>query len=172
MFMMVNKQSPLTILSRLIDIDDETHMREITRKTGLSLGFVSRILNELSKQNLILLHKKGRMKFYRVNTMNPLIKQFKILMTIYSIMPTIKTLKKRVRRIILFGSSARGENVPESDIDLFVLTNDPLFAKKYISKNRKIAPIIMNSNEFMTLKKKDFALYDQITRGITVFDHE
>ncbi len=172
MFTMMNKQSPYTILGYLIDIDEETHMREITRRTKLSLGFVSRILNELAKQDLILLRKKGRMKFYRVNMMNPLIKQFKILMTISSIMPIIKNLKRKARRIILFGSAARGENVSESDIDLFVLTSDPLYVKKQASKNRKIALIIMNSSEFIELKKKDFALYDQITRGITVFDHE
>src|SRR4030042_3176183 len=166
MFIMMNKKSPLTILSFLIEINEEVHMREITRKSGLSLGFVSRILNELSKEDLILLHKKGRMKFYRINTMNPLVKQLKVLITISSILSTINVLKENAQRIILFGSSARGENTPESDIDLFILTNNTAYTREHVSKDQRIAPIIMNSGESVTLKTKDASLYDQITRGI------
>ena len=81
MFTIMNKKSPFTILNFLLKQQNELHTREIARKTGLSLGFVSRFLNALSRQELILLTKKGRMKFYRANILHPLIKQLKILIS-------------------------------------------------------------------------------------------
>lgn len=170
MFIMMNKKSPITILKYLIELNNEAHMREIARKTYLSLGFVSRVLNELSKEELILLNKKGRMKFYCINTNNPLIKQLKVMLTISSIMPILKEIKEHARRIILFGSAARGEDLPDSDIDLFVLTNDSSRVKKILTKNFRIVPIIMNSAEFANFKNKDAPLYEQIMRGIILWE--
>jgi predicted nucleotidyltransferase len=172
MFMMVNRKSPLTILNYLIERNNEAHVRDISRRTKLSLGFVSRILSGLAKEDLIILHKKGRMKFYRVNPMNPIIKQYKILKTVSLIMPIIRKIKSNTRRIILFGSSARGENVPESDIDLFVLTSEPGLIRKQISKKIKISTIIMDSEDFDSLKNKDAPLYSRIIRGITIWENE
>jgi len=172
MFMMVNRKSPLTILNYLIEKKNEAHVRDISRKSGLSLGFVSRILNGLANDDLIILQKKGRMKFYRVNAANPIIKQYKILRTLSLIMPAIRKIRSNTRRIILFGSSARGENVPESDIDLFVLTSEPGLIKKQISKKIKISAIIMDSEEFDSLKNKDMPLYSRIIRGITIWENE
>ena len=126
MFTIMNKKSPVTILKYLIELNSEVHTREIVRKTGLSLGYVSRILNQLSKEKLILLNKKGRMKFYRIDTKNPLIKQLKVMLNISLIMPFLEDLKEYARRIILFGSAARGENLPYSDIDLFMIKNLPM----------------------------------------------
>ena len=170
--MMMNKQSPLTILNYLIEKKNEAHVRDISRKSGLSLGFVSRILNGLANDDLIILQKKGRMKFYRVNAANPIIKQYKILRTLSLIMPAIRKFRSNTRRIILFGSSARGENVPESDIDLFVLTSEPSLIRKQISKKIKISAIIMDSEEFDSLKSKDMPLYSRIIRGITIWENE
>lgn len=35
-------------------------------------------------------------------------------------------LKERIREMRLFGSKARGEDLPESDIDILVITTDPV----------------------------------------------
>ncbi len=170
MFSIMNKKSPLTVLNFLIQQKDELHTRDIARKTGLSLGFVSRILNELTKQELILLTRKGRMKFYRSNSAHPLIKQLKVLLTIYFIMPLIKSLGPITRRMILFGSCARGENSPDSDIDLFVLTSNAQEVRKKIFRYQKVMPIIMTSEEFLNLQNKDISLYEQIMHGITLWE--
>jgi len=166
----MNKKSPFTILNFLLKQQNELHTREIARKTGLSLGFVSRFLNALSRQELILLTKKGRMKFYRANILHPLIKQLKILITISSLMPLINNLKPLSRRIILFGICAHGENLPESDIDLFILTNYSQEVRIKLSQNPKIVPVIMNSKEFAEFRKKDASLYEQIIRGLALWE--
>ncbi|MEO0185355.1 MAG: nucleotidyltransferase domain-containing protein [candidate division WOR-3 bacterium] len=170
MFTWMNKKSALTILKFLIETDKDVHMREVSRKTGLSLGFTSRVLNELSKDGLIYCNRKGRMKFYQIDSGNPVIKQLKILFTVASIMPVVKKLEDSARRVILFGSSAKGEDTSESDIDLLVITNDATRVRKILAKNTRIVPIVMNSIEFSGLKKKDRSLFEQITRGIVLWE--
>lgn len=170
MFTWMNKKSALTILKFLMEADKEVHMREISRKTGLSLGFVSRILNELSKDGLICCNKKGRMKFYRIDSVNPVIRQLKILFTVSLLMPFVKKLRDSVRRVILFGSSARGEDTPDSDIDLLVITNETTRVRKILGENNRIVPLIMNTVEFSNLKKKDPSLFEQITIGIVLWE--
>ena len=170
MFMLMNNKTPLTILKFLVEHDGEFHVRDISRKTDLSLGFVSRVLRELLKDELISVQKKGRMMLYCINEGNPVVKQIKILMTITKLYSYIKELRPLTRRIILFGSASHGENTPDSDIDLFIMSNDLQKVRTIISQNSQIAPIIMNSAEYANLKEVDFALYDQINRGIVLWE--
>lgn len=170
MFMLMNNKSSLNVLKFLIENTGKYHVRQISRKTELSLGFVSRVLRELFENELILVEKKGRMMLYNVNDKNPVVKQIKVLLTMMRLYPLIKELRVIVRRIILFGSAFRGENTPDSDIDLFIMSNDSQKIRAVIRKNPKIVPIIMNSTEYTNLKEADFALYDQINRGIVLWE--
>ncbi len=170
MFMLMNNKSSLNVLKFLIENKGKYHVRHISRKTELSLGFVSRVLRDLFENELILVEKKGRMMLYNVNDKNPVVKQIKVLLTMMNLYPLIKELRVIVRRIILFGSAFRGENTPDSDIDLFIMSNDSQKIRAVIRKNPKIVPIIMNSAEYTNLKEADFALYDQINRGIVLWE--
>ena len=76
------------------------------------------------------------MKFYQIAEDNTAVKQYKINLTLKLISLLINKLKTKSLEIILFGSTSRGEQTADSDIDLFVLTND----KKWIIK-------ILNSAE-------------------------
>jgi predicted nucleotidyltransferase len=107
---------------------------------------------------------------YKIKSNNPIVKQIKILMTITKLYPLIKKLKYISRRIMLFGSASRGEDVLDSDIDLFVMGDDSQKIREILSKNPRVTPIIMNSMEFANLKKNDFALYEQINRGIILWE--
>jgi predicted nucleotidyltransferase len=46
-----------------------------------------------------------------------------------------------VRRIMLFGSKARGDDDPESDVDLLVLTARPVPMEERWAVNRRILPV-------------------------------
>jgi predicted nucleotidyltransferase len=170
MFIFMNKKSSLTVIKFLIEHGGDRHVREISRKTKLSVGFVSRVLHEFLKDDLVSVQRKGRMKLYKIKDNNPIVKQIKILITVTKLYPLIKKLRHISRRIILFGSASRGEDVPESDIDLFIFTGNSQKVRTILSKNPKVAPIIMNSMEFANLKNNDFALYEQINRGIILWE--
>lgn len=146
--------------------------KEVAQKTKLSRGATNKALRDLAKSELVVREKRGRMKFYRANMTNPLLKEFKVLRNEIQLYPLLKKLKKASEKIILFGSASRGENYKDSDIDLLVLTHDKEEARKIIKKS-KLKPlqlIIKTPTEFITLEKKESTFYQEIIRGITLWE--
>ncbi len=115
---------------------------------------------------------------YRANMENSLLREFKVLLTLMEINTLIQHLKDASSRIILFGSCATGEDTADSDIDIFIETQDKnrtLDLIEYYQKKieRKLSPIIMNIFEFEQLKTKDKPLYERINMGKIIFEgHE
>ena len=155
----------------------EYHEREAMRRTQISKGSANKILRLLAKLQLLERNRRGRMIFYKLNVREPTVKQFKTLATIYGLRKLVDALKQHSRRIILFGSSAKGIDVKASDLDLFVLTSEKSYVKSRISEfnrksERKVAPIIFDANEFVKLKREDRPLHENIERGITLWASE
>jgi predicted nucleotidyltransferase len=101
----------------------------------------------------------------------------KVLLNIYSLGGLLKGIRPYCSRILLFGSCAEGLDVRDSDIDLFVLTQEKEKVKLEISAHqgetgRRIAAIVVNANEFARMKRVDRTLYDGITKGITLWESE
>src|SRR4030066_1512615 len=144
----------------------ELHEREVMRRAVTSKGSAGRTLKKLSQIGVLEKDKKGRMVFYRFNTKNAVARQFKVLFNVYSLNKLVNEIKLDSKKVILFGSCSEGTDTEESDIDLFVLTNEKIAVNSKIGSyegvNRRIAPIIANSNEFVQLKKNDKPLYDRI----------
>jgi predicted nucleotidyltransferase len=161
----------------LADPMREHHQREVARGTKVSVGSANRMLKLLADSDLLVEQRRGRMLFYRLNANDPVVRQFKVLVNVYSLNPLLRGLREHCRRIVLFGSSAEGTDVKESDMDLFVLTSEKDFVRKNISQfnlksDKRIAPIIVDANEFVKFKKNDKALYENIERGITLWQAE
>jgi len=121
--------------------------------------------------------RRGRMIFYKLNLREPMVRQFKVLFNIYTLKKLVDVIKQHTRRIILFGSCSQGIDLKESDFDLFILTLEKEYVRGKISdfnrKNeRKIAPIVVDATEFASLKKEDEPLYENIERGITLWEAE
>lgn len=145
--------------------------REIAQKTGVSRGATNLALRKLAKAGLVTLEKKGRMSFYSVDLKNPVIRQWKVLDNIVALHPLKEKLKKMSEKIILFGSAAEGINIKESDIDLLLLTDQPGEVKEIVSKsNKKVQLIVKKPLEFVELKSKDQIFYNEVMKGITLWE--
>lgn len=147
--------------------------REIKEATGVSRAGVNFALKELAEDGLIIAQKRGRMSFYSANLDNPLIRQIKVLINLMKIEPLILALKETSDKIILFGSSAAGTNIEESDIDLFVLTNDPREALAKVQGfelAEKIQLVAKKPIDYITLKKKDPLFYEEVSHGLTLWE--
>ena len=147
--------------------------KEIQRGTGVSKPGVNLVLKNLVKTGIVYKSKKGRMYFYKVDFKSPLVKQWKVLRNIAFLIPLIKNLESEAQKIILFGSWARGENTPDSDLDLFVLTNA---SKESIEKilrktslKDKIQLIVRNPVSFFEMEKKEPVFFEEINRGLILF---
>lgn len=122
---MLQKYSEYRILQEFFDFPRQNfQMREISRRTKISQPSVVNHLKSLLKEGFILKEKKGIYPAYKANRENELFRVYKksnLLNRLYetrlrdyiydSCMPDA---------IILFGSASRGEDIEESDIDLFI----------------------------------------------------
>jgi hypothetical protein len=65
--------------------------------------------------------------------------------------------------------------VKESDIDMMILTDGSVAARKEITRfnsktKRRIVPILVDANELAKLRRNDRPLYDNIERGIVLWE--
>ncbi|MBM4401277.1 MAG: hypothetical protein FJ045_04930 [Crenarchaeota archaeon] len=156
---------------------NEYHEREIVRRTGVSKGSAGKNLKLLTSLGFLTREEKGRLAIYRLKQNEATVKQFKVLLNVFTLKPLTDTLKDNSKRIVLFGSCAQGLDTKESDIDLLVVTDKKEAAGKVISdfnkkSQRRVAPITVNMNEYISLKRNDKPLYENIERGITLWEAE
>lgn len=144
---------------------------EIQQATKISKSGVNYALRELVTTDFLFRTKRGRSFFYTLNHKNPVVKQLKVIETINQLNSLLQKLIPLSSKIILFGSSSRGENTTDSDIDLLLISRNKELVlaeiKKYKDK-RTIQPIIWTNTEFLEKKKTDPVFYDQINKGLVL----
>ena len=144
-------------------------LREISRKVAIAPPSVKKYLTELEKEGLIakVKHRIHGYPVYYANRDNDNFKFLKKLDTIMKIKESglLEYLSESCMpdAIILFGSSASGEDLKESDIDLFVASKGEKLGldkfEKYL--NKKIN--ILFSDSFNKLSKE---LRNNIINGV------
>lgn len=169
-----NATNSLKALSCLADYPEkEFSGSELQKSTGISRGGVYLALNELKKQNFVSVVKKGKFLFYSFAYDDPVIKQFKVLKNVLFLNPLIAKLKPSSRKIALFGSYSRGENDSASDIDLFIISQDPQATKNVISSfktKQKIQAVIKTAVELAVFKEKEQTFMREVERGILIWE--
>ncbi len=159
------------------DPDASLYSRKVAEEAGVSTGAASMILRTLEASKLVDVEEKGTMKFYRINLQSPLAREFKILFSVKRVNGLVERLKSRAERVILFGSSAEGTDSKDSDVDLFILTQDPQTVRSIIRRSgkeldRDLSPIIVNAEGFARLRREDKPLFERIMGGKRLWERE
>lgn len=144
---------------------------KIAQNLGLSIGSVFEILKKFEKMGIISGTRFGRAVVYQPISNHPMIKYFRIFDNLWELNDLVTSLKEHCRKIILFGSCARGEDTFESDIDLCVIADEDkqTEVRKIISDfstDREIKPVIVDTSEFMEMQNTDKVFYNEIMKGI------
>jgi len=166
------------ILEYLSFVDEWKTVQEIKKASQLSKAAIHLILDKLFKLNLLERDQKGKTYLYRVNSASNIfciLGQFKVLNNLINIFPLLKKIIPISEKIILFGSASRGEDLKDSDIDLFVVTHDVKEISKLIKKysiDRKIQLIIRTPIDYIKLEKTDSIFYNEINSGIVIWEKE
>lgn len=146
---------------------------EIERGAKISRAGVNNSLRKLAKEKLVIREKKAKIYLYSVDHTEPVIKQLKVLRTISLLQPLVDKVKKFSQKVILFGSCARGEDIPGSDIDLFILTNSDEEVRGFIKKhslNKKFQLVVRTPLKFVEMKDKEPVFFEEVSRGITLWE--
>lgn len=149
--------------------------KEIVELTSVSKSGVNSALKELETNKVVNREKRGRMSFWSVDDSAPLVQELKKTLNLASLFPLVQELSKISQRIVLFGSTASGTDAAESDIDLFILAEQKDKAQKIIQSfktEREIKPVVQTSLEYATSRNKDKGFYNEVDKGITLFNRE
>ncbi len=168
----------LTVLEFfLFDPLNEYYEREVAGKTNVSRGSAHKILVKLANVDFLTRKERGRMLMYRLNLKEPTVKQLKIAINTFQLKKLVDQLKSYSRRVVLFGSCSQGTDTKDSDVDLLIVAVEKEPVGKLLSdfnrkNDRKVAPIVVDMNEFIRLKNEDKPLYENIERGIILWEAE
>lgn len=175
------------ILNEFYNENKPIHLRELSRRIKLKEGALSRHLNKLKKENILLSKKEGNLKKFMLNFE----KKAEIFTIIdinkYENLPYLRKktlnfyiehLKEKPIFVILFGSTAKGTLKKNSDIDIITVFNKKTNTKES-QKNAeaqtgiKIREFQLTFNEFIKeIKlKKDYVIQAGLETGFPIYNH-
>jgi len=141
----------------------DVHLRELVRRSGLSIGTVQQELRRLSRIGLVIARKDGNRVYYRANTAHPLHGDLRsLVLKTDGLVGTIDDAltDKEIQLAFVFGSVASGEAGAESDIDLMVIGSIGLRRLTQLLSGlgerlgREINPHTLTPEEFKARKKR------------------
>jgi predicted nucleotidyltransferase len=136
------------ILEQLLKKDN--HIRGIAKSMNTNQMTVSRRIKELENQNIVDFRQEGKNKVYFLKDTiekNEILKMLEHhkLIEIITKKPIIRKVvgnirdNKKIKLAILFGSYAKGNETKESDIDLYIETQDRNLKKEITLINSKLS---------------------------------
>ena len=186
------------------DLSKWYYTRELAKLSRVGVGTVSSEFNKLAKEGLVEQKTEGQEKYYKLNLTSPRTRK---LCELFEIEKREKLYKEKrrlawvledftkrvsdfapeVQSIILFGSVARGQATPRSDIDILVITpnsEEERFNELMNTVDRlatevsgrhpaKLVPIMMMTKDFeKSIKDKKRFAADILKDGIVLFGQE
>jgi predicted nucleotidyltransferase len=163
--------------------------REISSLVRISHMTVNRVLRDLEQWHFVSYERVGRAHVWKVN---PQSYAYDVLNTIKTAVDTlpqpVEALKatilsglpkKNLIKVILFGSVSKNDEKTDSDIDLFVLTQNKESLKSLEEALERLSIICLEKfgnrlaayvlTEKQLQQKKDLRLLEEIEKGIQLF---
>jgi predicted nucleotidyltransferase len=135
----------------------ELHLREIERRSGLTVGTVRQDVRKLVALGLLTRRRAGNRTYYAANPNHPLFSEIRGLVVKTSGLVEVLAARlgtKGVRTAFVFGSVAVGTEGAASDVDLFVVGTVTLreLSARLIgvadAVGREINPFVLTPQEF------------------------
>jgi uncharacterized protein len=151
------------IFRLLFGVNEEAlHMREIERRSGLSIGTIQQEVKKLLRLTLIIERKDGNRIYYKANKEHPLYAEIRslVLKTVGLVDFFQKALKPNpnIKLGFIFGSIALHEEKAKSDVDLMIIGDigmrqlTGLLSGVSGQIGREINPHILSIKEFLKRK--------------------
>ncbi len=148
------------VLARLLlRPDEQFHVRELARMTGISAGSLHRELKAMSESGLLLREKIGQQVFYRADKQCTIYAElaaiFRKTLGLASLLHNaLSVIAGKIQVAFVFGSMASGDQKVGSDIDVCVLGDvSMLEVVKALSSvqetlGRDLNPVVMTAKKF------------------------
>jgi predicted nucleotidyltransferase len=160
----------------LLRPEEALHGREISRRTGLPAGTLTRELKRLAEVGLLTQEKQGNQVLYRANRASPIYTELAGILRKTSgvadvIAEALSPLSSKIEVAFIFGSVARGAETAGSDIDVLIIgavdfgaTVDALHpAQQQLA--RDVNPKVFSEREWKSkLKEKNSFVLDILSK--------
>lgn len=155
--------------------DESFHVREIARLTGVDAGNAHRALRRFEQAGLVNASRSGNQRLYQASRESPIFAELQgiVLKTAGLadvLRDALEPLAPGIERAFVFGSIARGEAGPRSDVDLMVV-GDATFTEVveavyplHERLGREVNPVVMTLKEFR-LRAKDPGFIARVMDG-------
>lgn len=151
------RRSVLTLL--LMDPDKRWHLREVARKADCAVGTVRRELKGLVACGIAVESRDGNRIYYQANSQCPVYPELAGLIRKTSglvdvLRAALAGVGERIRVAFVYGSQARQEAGPRSDVDLLVIGEIGFtelvsaLAQAQETLDREINPTVYSAREF------------------------
>jgi uncharacterized protein len=137
--------------------EEQLHIREIERRSGLNDRTIRQELTKLLKLDLVIDRKDSNRIYYKANKSNPLYPDIRnlVLKSIGMVDVLREALQdKRIQIAFVFGSISQGKETADSDVDLFIIGQIGMRAVSTLLSGvaekigREINPHVMTRDEF------------------------
>lgn len=155
------------------------HMREIERRSGLSIGTIQQELKKLLRLELVRKYKDGNRLYYEANKEHPLYPDIRnlVLKTIglAEIIRNALMANPAIKLAFIFGSIARHEEKGKSDVDLMVIGEiglrqlTGLLSGVSVQIGREINPHVFSMKEFSRRKAAKDHFLAQVLESPKIF---
>lgn len=163
----------------LLNREENFTIREIAKTLNEHYSFVHRVINRLSKENVVIKKQTGKAFVCSLNYDNEktsallalseierkeefYLKNKEIKLILQDFINTLKKdFKENIKLIVLFGSFAKNKAVKSSDIDIFLLVKnkapmDKIVKDFYAKYGKEINVIMLTQQELRQQKEKEF----------------
>lgn len=141
----------------------EFYEREIQQKVMAARASVRKWLHALEQLGFISTTRRGRLKLHGLNRENPLVKQLKILCTVGELLPKLEGYKGQ-GEIYLYGSTARGEGLEDSDLDILVIGRERKVIDRVRAIDERVKVSFFTPLEWAKTARGDPAFYERVER--------
>jgi predicted nucleotidyltransferase len=169
------------LLARLLlRPDEQFHVRELGRMTGISAGSLHRELKAMAESGLLVREKIGNQVFYRADTHCAIYEElaaiFRKTLGLASLLNNaLSRIAGRIQVAFVFGSMASGQQNAGSDIDVCVLGDVSLLeVVKALSPvqetlGREMNPVVMTTKNFAEQSAKQDRFVTRVASEPKVF---
>jgi predicted nucleotidyltransferase len=178
---MDNKLKIINYLGK--NLDRTFTMNELSKATGIPYATFYRTLQAM--KDLLVTEKVGKATTVRLSVIKPIIQSYlaiaseeekKEFIKKQHIIRIIQNEIKKPDVVLLFGSYAKGEESPRSDIDLMVINKNgqktASFSKYEVLHNKEINPVYFTEQEFkQMLREKSENVGKQALKGHVVLNN-
>jgi len=164
---LLSSKERVKILSDILCRTDYLTVSKTAKELNLSKALISQFFAMLKKEGILSRNNKVK------GTLE--VKALKIALNLNSIDTKVFN-KPFIKAVGLYGSFIKGENTEDSDIDLWILTENAeeeqlaSLTNELKRRNEKLKPLYLTKEKLHTLKNKDELFYNSLIFGsITIW---